>query len=199
VTLLVDIVPQESSPASQRGLRAFLKKKTAENHEALDNIFAGFCLDEEKGYQDFLSAHYVAWSAMSSYWVDALENTLEIQAPGYSALLAADLEDMRDGGAEALPTLSVKKPLSDAGLAYVLAGSRLGIGAIARQPTWGNLNRRASRFISDSQGIDIFRRLTAYFDGTQGHLIDRDMALQSAHDCFDAFAAAAYLVKDLNK
>lgn len=189
----------KSRPSCRHGLRAYLKAETTSKHEALDRLYAAFRLEEKDGYAEFLSAHCVAWSAMSARWADAIGNILGIEAPDYLSLLVNDLQDIGEAGPAVLPVLASREPRSDSGLAYVLAGSRLGIGAIARQPNWGILNQRATRFIADSRGIDIFRKLAAYLDGPQGDLIDREMALQSANDCFDTFAAAAHLITDMRR
>jgi heme oxygenase len=178
-------------------LRYFLKRETAIAHDNLDASFALYALDSRAGYVGFVIAHLIAWRALARHWTDALATLIAADAPDYAAMLEADLRDIVDGTVPDLPDLpnlpglSVETPASAAGLAYVLAGSRLGVTVIARQPTWGHVHGRGTRFMDDRQGTIIFRQLIAFFDSPAGLALDRAAALRSAREGFDAFAQAA--------
>lgn len=180
--------------SAAENLRGFLKRETAAKHDYLDSIFAGFELETLAGYAGFLSAHYIAWNAMSDAWSAALRDLIGFEAPDYAAMLRDDLRDVGVADLADLPNLTVRPCESQAGLAYVLAGSRLGIGAIARQPNWGGRNDTGHRFLTDPQGANIFRTLIARFDRSDDGEFDPQLALEAANACFDAFVSAAQSV-----
>lgn len=189
-------VPVVSTPSgSQTGLRSLLKQQTAARHQQIDDSFDQFRLDTQTGYTGFLTAHCIAWSALADDWSKAVAHLLGTAAPDYAQMLVQDLAELGRQATAGLPEISVETPACDTGLAYVLAGSRMGIGAINRKPHWGSSNGHVSRFLNDGQGADLFRGVIAYLDGPQGQALDQSLVLQSAHQCFDVFGAAVEIAK----
>lgn len=112
----------------------------------------------------------------------------------YPAMMTADLADLgvdtavlsmselpecRNGGSNDAHRI--------AGVAYVLAGSRMGIAAIRRQPNWGVNHGRAQAYLSDDSGGPVFRALVDWMKGLDGSSIDRDRALVAARETFGLF------------
>jgi heme oxygenase len=182
-------------PGPKTGLRSFLKQETAARHQQIDDSFDQFKLDTQEGYSGFLTAHCIAWSALADDWSKAVAHLLGTAAPDYAQMLVQDLAELGPPAAACLPEVAVECPACDAGMAYVLAGSRMGFGAISRKPHWGTSNMHESRFMKDGQGADLFRAVIAYLDGPQGQALDQSLALQSAHQCFDVFGAAVKIAK----
>lgn len=182
-------------PGPKTGLRLFLKQQTAARHQQIDDSFDQFKLDTQQGYSGFLTAHCIAWSALADNWSEAVAHLLGTAAPDYAQMLLQDLAELGQPAAVGLPQVAVESPGCDAGMAYVLAGSRMGIGTINRKPHWGSSNGHNSRFLTDGQGADLFRGVIAYLDGPQGQALDQSLVLQSALQCFDVFGKAVEIAK----
>ena len=106
-----------------------LRSATAPDHEAVDGAFARFDLGDRAGYGAFLVAHARAVPAIEAV-LDGTEGPLPLRAR--TPLLFADLAAL---GLAIPALLTVDAPVSQAeawGIAYVLEGSRLGGGLLAR-------------------------------------------------------------------
>ena len=175
---------------SNIGLRAFLKDATADKHNAIDTSFARFDFASQGGFVRFLAAHLLVWRELARPWQRVLARRLDIEAPDYRGMLEQDLR-LSTGSREVdLPPLAPRSIACDVGLAYVLAGSRLGMSAIARLPSWGKAHGLGLGYMSDRRGVEIFRSLVILLDGPEGGALDRDLVLNSANACFDMFDEA---------
>ncbi|MCC2978643.1 hypothetical protein [Sphingomonas sp. IC4-52] len=106
---------------------ALLRAKTAASHEAVDSVFGGHDLNNPLSYQRFLEAHGRALphaEAMAA----AVWPALRLRTP----LLAADLAALGSPADLAVSTRNEQGP-SQWGALYVVEGSRLGGGVLAKQ------------------------------------------------------------------
>lgn len=175
--------------SARTGLIAFLRAATADAHQGLNSRFSSLPLDQEDGYRRFLIGHAIGWAALGPELRDLAATVPDVDAPDYQAMLAADLADMGVDAA-ALPQVRAAASECPAAVAYVLAGSRMGIAMIRRQPNWARENGRAGRYLADPSGPDLFRGLRDWMDGPAGASIDRDAAARAACGAFTVFAEA---------
>lgn len=170
------------------GLLAFLRAATAQAHERLDASFSSLPLASRDGYQRFLAGHAIGWAALWPQLRD-FAPSLGAPAPDYPAMLAADLADLGIDAA-GLPALDAPPPDSPGATSYVLAGSRMGIATIRRQPNWASANGTAGRYLADDAGPGLFRAVREWMAGPAGAAQDRDAAARSACAAFAVFADA---------
>jgi len=113
---------------------AQLRAATAPDHETVDAVFGGFDLADTAAYTRFLTAHALALPGVETVLADR---------PGLpplrprAQLLEADLTALK----QPIPTPLAIAPPADAaaafGMAYVIEGSRLGGGILAKRvPPW---------------------------------------------------------------
>lgn len=106
-----------------------LRSRTAAAHEAVDAAFAHFDLGERRSYTGFLAAHARAVSAIETALSLAGETGWRARTP----LVAADLATL----GQAVPKpLRFEAPADEAavmGILYVMEGSRLGGGMLAKR------------------------------------------------------------------
>jgi len=177
-------------------LRSCLKAGTDSQHKELDSLFQSLDLTDRHGFAVFVAAHLIGWRAAWQVWSSFAADRLEMTLLDYPAMMSADLADLGFDAAR-LPKLALAENglCADgvhraAGIAYVLAGSRMGISAIRRQPNWGTDHGRADTYLSDDSGGRFFRALLDWMNGPEGHAIDRDRALDAARGTFGLFRAA---------
>lgn len=109
---------------------ADLRAATATEHEAVDAAFAGYDLADPASYGAFLTAHARALPAIER----ALAGVAGLPPLRPRALLlAADLAALRLPLPEPLPFAAPADPARAFGMAYVIEGSRLGGGMLARR------------------------------------------------------------------
>lgn len=179
-----------SSTVSVRpGLLAHLRSATADAHASLDNQFSTLPLTDAEGYRRFLAGHAIGWAPLWPQFRDFVGDALALPVPDYPAMLTADLADLGTAAAD-LPRLPDSLAECPAAATYVLAGSRMGIAMIRRQPSFASEHGRAGRYMADASGPDLFRALRDWMDGPDSAAVDRDAAVRGALDAFAVFAAA---------
>ncbi len=160
-------------------VRQALRAATADDHQQVDDLFAGYSLDSADDYRAFLTAHARA--------VAALEPAAQPAAPRLS-LLAQDMATLDAPMPAALPVPSVPSPAFRWGLLYALEGSRLGGAMLARRvgpdlPTaYLSAVHGKGEWIAFQHALD-----EAAAEGGEGWLDD---AVQGAQTAFALFAAA---------
>ena len=109
---------------------AALRAATRSNHDAVDASFGRFDLTDRAGYARFLAAHARALPAVEAALADmpGLPH-LRPRAP----LIEADLAALGFSLPALLPLPTPDDPATAFGMAYVIEGSRLGGGMLARQ------------------------------------------------------------------
>ena len=166
------------SPEAGR-IRQALRSATSEDHQRVDDLFAGYALDSATDYRAFLTAHARA--------VAALEPAARPDAPRLS-LLEQDMAALDAAMPESLPVPSVPTPAFRWGLLYALEGSRLGGAMLARRvgadlPTaYLSAVHGKGEWIAFQHALD-----AAAAEGGEGWLDD---AVQGAQTAFALFAAA---------
>lgn len=178
-----------STVAARTRLLAFLRAATAEAHGGLDASFSALPLDSRAGFARFLVGHAIGWTALGPQLRDFAARELDTPVPDYAALLAQDLAEM-DIDTAVLPRIEPPAAACPVAVSYVLAGSRMGIAMIRRQPTWAAETGRAGRYLADPSGPDLFRALRDWMDGPAGDEVDRDAAARAACGAFAVFAHA---------
>jgi heme oxygenase len=109
---------------------AALRSATASSHEAVDGAFSGFDLADAAGYARFLLAHARALPAVEAVLAGVAD--LPPLRPR-TALLAADLQALDLAMPPPLPFAAPEDAASAFGMAYVIEGSRLGGGLLAKR------------------------------------------------------------------
>lgn len=170
-------------------LRSFLRSGTEAEHKDLDELFLSVDLTDRHGYAAFVASHMMGWASAWTIWAHFAQTRLNLPVLDYPAMMAGDLAQLGFDPGD-LPPLAMPETPSAAGVVYVLAGSRMGIATIRRQPNWGAEHGRADAYLSDESGGPAFRTLLDWMKGPEGQAADRDAALQSAKATFGLFAQA---------
>ncbi|NYH96826.1 hypothetical protein [Novosphingobium marinum] len=93
-------------------------------------------------------------------------SVLDTGVPDYPAMLRDDLSDLglsvAGVGAPAAP-----EGLHPAGVAYVVAGSRLGLASLRRDRFWGKSGGCASRYMTDDAGLNVWRAMAGWMRGAR--------------------------------
>ena len=176
-------------PQSGRSIRDLLREETRDAHDAIDARYGALDLASIEDYRTFLGAQLLAWTALDRPWSRQLHRIAGRQAPDYAALLRADLAEL--AGSDPLPAdLAPPAVMSDAGVAYVLAGSRIGMVTIRRRPNWGAHHGYAQRFLVEPSGGHLFRLIVADLEREHGRAVDRTSLVASARLAFGVFHTA---------
>jgi heme oxygenase len=163
---------------------ARLRAATRANHEAVDAAFGHFQLTDAADYGAFLTAHARALPAVESVLADV---------PGLPALrprvplLHADLAALGLALPQPLPLPAPTDPATAFGMAYVIDGSRLGGGMLARQVP-ADLPRA---YLSDTHLPGEWRAFGHALDAAAGDDAWTARAITGAQRVFDLYAAAA--------
>jgi len=159
-----------------------LQAATAVHHATVDSAFGTFDLTDRDGYCAFLTAHARALPAVEAALLAADEIGFRPRTP----LLAQDLAALGAPMPEPLPLAPPKSAAAGAGMLYVIEGSRLGGGMLARQVPPG-----FPRFyLSATHQPGEWRALLARLDAeTQAD--DMSQAIASARATFDLYKRAA--------
>lgn len=183
--------------APLRDVRGLLRLETADAHDRIDAAYGALAIESEADFTTFLAGHYIAWSCLTPRWSRFVGNTLNLSAPDYAGMIAADLDELPGANRAALALPAFEVPACDLGLAYVLAGSRLGNTVIRRRDNWGKSRGLAQRFLEDDRGAAIFRGLCAHLQAQQLSAYAAERCIASARQTFALFSrslAAARLV-----
>ena len=170
-----------------------LRRSTHEDHEGLDAVFARLDLTREADYARFLATHFVALAPLQTAYHEFCRETLDIEPVDLLALLRRDLLDMGQEPARLEP-LPAPETVFDApaGLAYVLAGSRLGLTVIGKQPHHGTAAEAPSRFMDDTAGLAVWRTLSAWLKRQDGEGEPARLAAQAARAVFAPYHRALH-------
>lgn len=141
-----------------------LREATRASHEDLDAAFGALDLADRGEYGRFLTAHYIAVAPLYPAFRDFCAAELDVAAPDFPGMLRDDLAEI-GLDASALPVLAAPVTLDPAEVTYVLAGSRLGIAAIRKHDYWGRSHATACRYMEDTDGLAVWRGLTAWMRG----------------------------------
>jgi heme oxygenase (biliverdin-IX-beta and delta-forming) len=167
---------------------------TGPAHSALDESFGSLNLDNRDDYTRFLLAHTIGLTPLFGTYQDFVTQQLEMTSPDFTAMLAADLTDLGVDAAN-IPMLSLVEDLSDAGVAYVVSGSRLGLTMLRRNGYWGRAHGQPSRYMEDDSGLQVWKSLVAWMKQRTASAEEEQRASQAALAAFDifdcAFAASA--------
>lgn len=137
-----------------------LREATTASHQALDSAFGSLNLSERDDQVRFLAAHAIGIDAVFPVFRHFVENDLGLPCPDYPAMLSDDLKSL--GMDETLPRIAPPEAPVDAGLAYVVAGSRLGLAVIRKGGYWGRTNGQPSAYMEDEAGQDIWKALLVW-------------------------------------
>ena len=177
-------------------LRAHLRAATRPLHDEVDALYAAFDRRTASGHACFLRAQLAAWTALAAPWRGFVSSTLDCSAPDYPGMLRDDLAEI-DQPCPADPfAVTAPAVIEPAGVIYVLAGSRLGIAAMRKEPGWNDLYGRAGRFMNDQQGGKVFKALLRHFDADAGAQLDPGRLCEAAEMAFGLFIATARLQQE---
>jgi len=165
------------------GFHAALRAATAADHAAVDSAYGGFDLTDPDDYASFLTAHARALPAIET----ALVTAGEIGFRPRAHLLAQDLAALDLDMPAPLPIAPPTSPAARAGMLYVIEGSRLGGGLLARQVP-ANL---PSAYLSATHLSGEWRALLARLDGEADAAAWRAEAAESARATFALYQQAA--------
>lgn len=174
-------------PAAQPAVLAALREATGTAHARLDAAFGALQLDRQEDLVRFLRGHAIGIAATFAPFRAFVEDELGLTCPDYREALAADLAALGEADA-ALPAISTPW-LADRGaalgLAYVVAGSRLGLAVLRKRGYAGRAMGRRSRYMEDESGVVIWRVLL-------GQMREHDLSpAQIAAACTAALATFA--------
>ena len=168
----IDVVLPAGSPvgesrdgrvAAPASLRQHLRQSTSARHDQVDGLFGSLDLAQRADYGTFLTAHYCAFRAIEPSLSMFCSAELGMAAPLFARDLALDLAALGIRVAD-LPALTVDSTVAPAGIAYVVAGSRLGLGVLRARGLWAGAATTANRYFSDASGPALWRAMVAWMD-----------------------------------
>lgn len=143
------------------GLLHRLRAVTRASHERLDEAFGALDLTRRDDCARFLVAHAIALQAVQPVFARFVAEELDMPAPDFSSMLAADLAE-RGHPTARLPALdaaeAIRAPGGAAGVCYVIAGSRLGNAVIRAQGYAGREAGIPSRYMEDDTGHAVWKQ-----------------------------------------
>jgi heme oxygenase (biliverdin-IX-beta and delta-forming) len=163
----------------------FLRENTRDCHSRVDSVFARFNLGDANSYRDFLTSHSVAVSPIEGVLAGA--DSLPPWRPRL-ALLEADLRGLGGDLPISLALVRASGLGELAGLLYVIEGSRLGGGVLAKRVGEG----LPTSYLSAVHQQGEWRGLLAAIDeqAAAEPSVWLDDALAGARRAFDLFAEA---------
>lgn len=170
-------------------MRQLLRHATASSHEALDQRFGSLDLTDRDDYARFLGAHFIGIAALAPTVRAFAADALGVAMPDYPALLADDLDALGVPAAR-LPRVIVPPALEPAAVAYVVAGSRLGIAGLSRLPSWGSRHAVARAYMEDVEGLHLWRALLGWMAARPLAPAAGEALVASAEAAFAVFAEA---------
>ena len=148
----------------------------------MDAAFGGFDLSDGDGYCAFLTAHARSLPAVEAALHAAGETGFRPRTP----LLAQDLAALDRRMPAMLPLAPTMSAAARAGMLYVIEGSRLGGGLLARQVPRGFPGAYLSATHLPGEWRALLARLDAEIDGAA-----LSEAIESAQTVFDLYKRAA--------
>lgn len=177
-----------------------LREATGAAHVRLDVSFGSLDLISAAGETRFLVAHAIGVGSLYGDFSRFCRDTLEFACPDYPDMLRLDLLE-RGIDTGALPRLDFEyradDKLASCGIAYVMAGSRLGMALIRRAPYWGKLHGHRSRYMEDERGHAVWKAMVPLLRA-ETVASQANAAAISAFDLFSrAFDASAHVAEAL--
>lgn len=170
-------------------LRDALRNETRDAHDIVDAAFGALNLADRDDYRRFLAAHFMATAPLQPILGQFCEQQLGRPAPDFLGQLRSDLVAL-DIDANGLPALDQPGDLDPRAVAYVMAGSRLGLSMLRRQPYWGKGDENSSSYMEDGEGIMLWRALLDWFAGQQADQAEVETVCAAARRCFVVFETA---------
>lgn len=173
----------ENSIAARDALRA----ATRDAHAVVDEAFGHFDLKDRAAYRQFLTAHARVVPVVEA-WLDAHQPddlqpwSLVRRTPG----LLADLAELGSAAPDTVPFDPAHDAATACGVTYVMEGSRLGGGFLARQ-IGADLPRA---YLGAPSQTALWRDFLAGLDKHLPTQAERDRACRAALDAFALFEAA---------
>lgn len=174
--------------------RLALQKATAPLHNEIDALFGDFDLAYPDGLARFLTAQAISLRACQPQITRFGEQRLGCTAPDYSQVLQIDMAIL-GLDTQQLPGLGLPLGSSDAGVFYVVAGSRLGAAVLRDRATALTLAgpaHSACGYFSVGDGPAMWRLFRQWLAGANGPTPDDLPAMiAAAKATFQLFAQAA--------
>ena len=167
--------------------RAVLRTETRAEHDRVDRLFSNFDLDRPDDYRRFLLAQAAAFLPAEAALDAADAATILDDWPGRrrSALIEADLAQLKETLPEQIPPPIFPSPASVMGGIYVLEGSRLG-GALLKRDLPPECPRH---FLDAAQQPGSWRKLLDKLDRLLYRPDDLEAAVKAAREVFQRFEA----------
>jgi heme oxygenase (biliverdin-IX-beta and delta-forming) len=182
-----------ASPGS--GARNVLKQQTAAAHRALDDCFGFAAQPDGSAYRRFLLMHARILPGLETLLRAAghLDTVPDIACRWRTPALFADLTALELPPPEGISTSFDNSRASHAGLMYVLEGSTLGAGVIARQLRVALGEAVPLAFVSRRHAGRMWSGFVGWLDAAPWSAGELRVMAQSASALFDAYHAAARL------
>lgn len=177
-----------------QSLLSIYRVATRDSHDSLDAAFGSLDLSSRADYIRFLCGHAMGLGSVFACFRRFVEEDLHLACPDYPAMLSEDLTKL---GFEAhdLRPVSPAGEVSPSAAGYVIAGSRLGLAALARNGYWGRINALPSTYMEDQEGLTIWKHAAAKLKQEfpdEAHGERESICAIAVFDTFrDAFAASA--------
>ena len=173
-------------------LRAILREKTSDAHEALDAALIDYDLTSRSGLRDYLRVHYRARVQLTKLYSG---HPIEVDHTQSLSALQSDLSVL---GAK-LPhpmNLELSGDLHPVGVTYVVAGSSLGSKLLFKH--WSRAVdekvRQAGTFMTRAKDNADWIKFLAYIDAADFSAKEIEHIVISANGCFAIFEAAIHTV-----
>ena len=170
-------------------LRDALRKETRDAHEMVDAAFGSLDLESRSGYVRFLTAHYIATALLQPILAEFSGRELGRLEPDFTGMLRADLAAV-GVDADMLPKLDQQNDIDSRAVTYVIAGSRLGLSMLRRQPYWGKAAGTPSSYMEDAQGMMLWRSLLDWLARQTADQAEVQTICDAARGCFMIFEKA---------
>lgn len=174
-------------------LLSLLRTATGPSHERLDASFGSLDLSRRGDLVRFLAAHAIGLAPLFPVFRAFVEERLGLDCPDYPAMLAADLAALGIDG-DTLPALEVPTQIApigaEAGVGYVICGSRLGLAMIRQRGYWGEAEGFRSAYMTDGRGHEAWKALVPQLRGQRATPAAAETASAAALAAFDTFSAA---------
>jgi heme oxygenase len=185
----ISMQAEVASPKSD--LLSLLRQATGPSHESLDASFGSLDLTRRADLARFLAAHAIGLAPLFPAFRLFVEEDLQLACPDYPAMLRADLTAL-DVDADALPALETPAatlaPGGEAGVGYVVCGSRLGLAMIRQRGYWGEAEGFRSAYMTDGRGHEAWKALVPHLRSQSADAAGTEATRRAAVAAFDTFA-----------
>lgn len=184
-------MPSDATPPRAPDLLSALRAATGSSHEQLDAGFGALDLQRQDDLARFLRAHALGLAPLFATFRRVAEVLLALPCPDYPAMLRADLAALGKQAPESdAAEISPDGADAAAGIAYVVAGSRLGLTVIRQRGYWGAEHGFRSAYMEDTQAHAVWKALVPMLRGRSGEGPEADAACAAALGAFGSFSRA---------